>query len=555
MIRYYLNQIFRNFNKHRRFFAINIVGLSIGIATSLMLWMHVRYEKSYDRFYPQTEILYRVTYHATKDGKLLTNSCRSHSALSPVLQSESELIAASCRAFYESCYMYTDNVQLYNQNVLWADSAFFNVFQNKLIQGNLSDALANKYSVAISDKVARLYFGNNDPVGNIIKLNEGIPFTVTAVFETLPGNSHLKYDFVVSFNTLEDYGVSQQGNWRSLFVSTYFRKIPSASEQDLSRTLSNLSEKYITNNGKDGLEAQYSMMPVKDIYLHSDLEGEFVPQGNLTKVKLLLVIAIFIIVIAWTNNINISTALSFERVKATGIRKINGANNLSLVKYHLAELLFVNLAAILLALGMMILAMPVFKSFVNNNVGSHVFLQPWFWISLSVILVGGALFTGLITAFIQTSFKPLQLLSNKITSNTNLSSVRYSLTVFQFMLAIILIGSTTLIFKQINYLEKSNLGMNPDQVLVMRGPATNNTTGDRRYHEFCAFRDELLQSPYVQKVTATMNIPGQANKYNNVMVSRNGKQVNTTFNILFPMKIISKPTRYLLLPDEIFTTQ
>jgi len=533
MIRYYLNQILRNFNKHRRFFAINIFGLSIGIATSLMLWMHVRYEKSYDCFYQQTDNLYRVSYHATKDGKLLTKSCRLHSALSPVLQSESELIAASCRTFYECCYMYTDDVQLYDQNVIWADSAFFNVFQNKLIQGDVFTALANKYSIAISEKVARLYFGSNDPIGNVIKLNEGIPFTVTAVFETLPKNSHLQYDYVLSFNTLEDYGVSQNGNWRSLFVSTYFRKIPTASELDLSQTLSNLADKYIPNNGKDGLDATYSMMPVKDIYLHSDLVSEFLPQGNLTKVRLLFVIAIFIIVIAWTNNINISTALSFERMKATGIRKINGANNLSLIKYHLAELLFVNLAAIILALIMMLLAMPVFKSFVNNSMGSHVFLQSWFWVSLGVILFGGALFTGLITAFIQTSFKPLQLLSNKITSNTNLSSVRYSLTVFQFMLAIILIGSTTLIFKQINYLEKGSLGMNPDQVLVMRGPATNNTSGERRYHEFCAFRDELLQSPYVQKVSATMNIPGQANKYNNVLVTRNGKQLNTTFNSSF----------------------
>ena len=533
MIRVYLNQILRSFNKHRRFFAINIIGLAIGVATSLMLLTHINYEKSFDRFYPQAENLYRVNYYASKDGKPLTNTCRSQTALSPVLQTESEFIAASCRAFYESCYMHTDEVQLYNQNVLWADSAFFNVFQNKLILGDPSTVLASKNSVAISEKVARLYFGNNDPIGEIIQLNEGIRFTVTAVFETLPKNSHLQYDFVVSFNTLEDYGVNQTGSWGAIFVSTYLRKIPSATDQDVAQVLNNLAEKYIPDNGKDGFVAAYSPMAVEDIYLQSDLEGEFVPQGNLTKLRLLLIVAVFIIVIAWTNSINISTALSFERMKAMGIRKINGADNRSLIQYHLAELLVVNLSAIVVALVLMIIAMPVFKSFVNNSVAVNAFIESWFWGLLGILLVGGTLFSGVITALLQTSFKPIQLISNRTTGFGSLGSLRQSLTVFQFILAIILIGSTSLVFKQVNYLEKSDLGMNPEKVLVIRAPATNNTSGERRYHEFCAFRDELMRSPYVQKVTATMNIPGQANRYNNVIVSRNGKQVNTTFNLSF----------------------
>ena len=533
MLQHYLKQVFRNFTRHRRFFVINIIGLSVGIATSAMLWMNVQYEKSYDRFYPQTENLYRISYHASKDGKQLTNSCRTQSALGLALQGNSDLIAASCRAFYESCYMYTDNVQMYSQDVVWADSAFLNVFQNKMILGDITTALSNKYTTAISDKMARIYFGDDDPVGKIIKLNEGIPFTVTAVFKALPENTHLHYDFVVSFYTLEDYGVNRNGNWGGTFVSTYLRKTPAATEADITNLLANISEKYLTKNGKDGLQAGYSIMPVKDIYLKSDLEGEFVPQGNLTKVRLLFIIALFIIVIAWTNNINISTALSFERVKASAIRKINGANNGSLAKYHFVELLVINFASILFSLVLILIALPVFRTFVNGNISIITFLQPWFWLMFGGILLAGMFFTGTISALLQSSFNPLQVVNNKISNSGGFGSIRYGLTVFQFMLAIILIGSTTLIFKQINFLEKSNLGMNPNQVLVMRGPATNNTTGERRYHEFCAFREELLQSPYVEKITATMNIPGQTNRYNNVTVNRRGKELNTTFNISF----------------------
>lgn len=533
MLNYYLKLILRNFARHRRFFVINILGLSIGIATSALLWMQIQYENSFDNFYPQYENLYRVSYHASKDGKELTNSCRTQSALGPTLQEASELISASCRCFYESCFMYTDNVQMYNQDVVWADRGFLNVFQNEMVQGDISTALENKYSVAISDKMAHIYFGEEDPIGKVIKLNEGIPFTVTAVFKTLPKNTHLHYDFAVSFSTLEDYGVNLKGNWRSTFVSTYFRKIPTAPVTSISNLLADISEKYLTNRGKDGLEASYSVMPVKDIYLKSNLSGEFVPQGNLTKVKLLFIIAIFIIVIAWTNNINISTALSFERAKVSVIRKINGANNRSLMKYHLAEVLGINLAAVFLSLLFILLALPIFRSFVNYDISITSFLQPWFWLMLGGVLLAGVIFTGGISVLLQSSSSPFQVIGNKINNTTNFGSVRYGLTVFQFMLAIILIGSTTLIFKQINYLEKSNLGMNPSQVLVMRGPATNNTSGERRYHEFCAFREELLQSPYVEKVTATMNIPGQANRYNDVTVSRKGKEINTRFNISF----------------------
>ncbi len=533
MLKHYLQFILRNFAKHRRFFVVNIIGLSIGIAASALLWMHVQYEKSYDSFFPQADNLYRIGYYASKDGKQLTNSCRTQSALGLALQNEQEIIAASCRCFYESCFMYTDNVQMYNQDVVWADSAFLNVFQNEMILGDISTALSNKYTVAISDKMARIYFGNEDPAGKIIKLNEGIPFTVTAVFQTLPENTHLHYDFVVSFYTLEDYGVNRQGNWGGTFVSTYFRKTPAANEPDIRNLLSDISGKYLTNNGKDGLQAGYSIMPVKDIYLKSNMEGEFVPQGNLIKVRLLFIIAIFIIVIAWTNNVNISTALSFERMKASAIRKINGANNRSLMKYHLAELLAINLASVFFALILILLVLPVFKTFVNSNISVSSFLQPWFWLMIVGVLLAGMLFTGGISALLQSSYHPLQVVNNKVNNTIRLGSVRYGLTVFQFMLAIILIGSTTLIFKQINFLEKSDLGINATKVLVMRGPATNNTSGDRRYHEFCAFREELLQLPYVKSVTATMNIPGEANKYNDVIVSRRGKELDTRFNISF----------------------
>ncbi|MGE4585754.1 MAG: ABC transporter permease [Mangrovibacterium sp.] len=533
MIEYHLKLAYRNCIKQRLFTFISVAGLAVGIAASTMLFIYVRYEKSYDRFYPETQDLYRVNYHLEKEGKQLINSCRTQSALSWVLLHESELIAASCRTFYEECYMYTEKVKLYGQQVLWADSAFLEVFQPEMIVGNRRSALAQKYSVVISETVARKYFGEGDPIGQIIKLNEGIPFAVTGVFRDLPRNTHLHYDFIVSFQTLEDYGVNQRGVWKSHFVSTYFRKNPSVTEASLTRLLANLIQKYLVPVCKEGETAGYSIQPVKDIYLDSDQEGEFQQQGNMMKIGLLFVVAIFILAIAWANNINISTALSFERARESGILKLHGASNQSLISYHLAEFFLINLISIILSVILVIAFFPFFRSLIGLEIYLKSVIQPWLGLLYLFFLVGGVFFTGAISAWIQSLVHPSQVLKNMFHDRLKFHVVRRVLAVCQFALAIVLIISTILIVKQIDYLESRDLGMKADQVLVMRGPATNNTSGERRYHEFCAFRDELLQLPGVESLTATMNIPGQANKYNNVAVLKNGQKVNASFNISF----------------------
>ena len=531
MLKYNLKLAIRNSKKHRKFFLISILSLAIGTATSSLLWFHVKYEKSYDTFYKQTDNLFRVSYTVNQGGKQIINSCRTQSALSPVLPKETDLIEGSCRAYYEDCYMYTEDVKLYNQQVIWADSGFLNVFQNEMVLGDPSTALANKYSVVISDKTAQIYFGQSDPMGKVIKLNEGMVFTVTGVFKEIPQNSHLRYNFITSFSTLEDYGMPRQGNWRAHFVGTYIRKKEDVSKAQIETVLADIVDKYMADRTERGQEAKLTLIPVKDIYLHSDLEGEFKPLGNSNKLSLLTIIALFVIIIAWANNVNIATALSFERAKESGIRKLNGASKKSLFKYFITESFFINLVSVFLSLIILQLLFPAFKALVDDAVVKNFFLQYWFWGSIVIFMIAGVLFTGVFPAIVQSSFTPLQVLKKYTGGKTSLNSFRTNLVVFQFTLAIILIGSTLLIFKQIKHLETQDLGIKANQVLVMRAPATNNTTGDRRYAEFRSFRQELLQAPHIKSVTATMNVPGQMNRYNNVLVTRNTKQIDASFNI------------------------
>ena len=530
---HHLKLAFRNCIKQRLFTVISIVGLAVGLVASTLLFIYVRYEESYDRFYPNAKDLYRVNYHLEKEGQQLVNSTLTQSGLSWMLRDRSDLIAASCRTFYEECYMYTDMVKLYGQQVLWADSAFLEVFQLPMLVGNPRTALAQKYATVISETVAHKYFGDQNPVGQIIKLNEGIPFVVTGVFEDLPPNTHLHYDFVVSFQTLKDYGVDQRGSWRSPFVATYFRKRPLATEASINQLLGGLVEKYLVPNCKEGEIAGYSIQPVEAIYLDSDLQSEFQQQGSRMKARLLFIVALFILAIAWANNISISTALSFEKARESGILKLHGASSGSLMSYHLAESFLINLLAVVLSFGLVVALFPFFRALVGVDLPFWTILQPWVGVLYLIYLLGGVLFSGAISAWIQSLARPLQVLKNVFHDKLQFHVVRRTLAVGQFALAIVLIIATILIVKQINYLETRDLGMKADQVLVIRGPATNNTSGERRYHEFCAFRDELLRLPGVETMTATMNIPGQANKYNNVAVSRNRQKVNASFNLSF----------------------
>lgn len=523
--------IFRNISKHRLFFAVSTICLSIAMSTAMLLLMHIQFEKSFDDFYKNTDDIYRINYHVSKSGKQLVNTCRTQSALAGVLLNESELFEAAGRAYYEECYMYTDDVKLYGQHVVWADSAFINVFQHNMILGNSSSALAGQYSVVISDVVAQKYFGSENPIGKIIKLNEGIPFAVTGVFKSLPKNTHLYYDFMVSYVTLEHWGMKREGHWRGVFTSTYARKKSNTTERQINDLLINIADKYLANDRKDGQELAYTIMPVKDIYLHSTQDKEFKPQGNLLKVNLLLVIAIFIVVIAWANNINVFTALSFERLKDACIRKINGAHNVNLISYNIKESLLVNFAAVFLALLTIALVFPFYKHGVNHQVNAEAFTQLWFWGVFAAFLLLGTLITSSISIAIHSSFKPLQVLNNNLNKGFSFGSVRQALVVFQFMLAIILIVSTIVVFKQIIFLESSDLGMNPKQVLVMRAPATNNTTGPKRYQDFCAFREEVMQLAHVKSVTATLNIPGQTNRMSNIAVSYRGERLDALFNL------------------------
>ena len=528
---YNFKVILRNTIKHKRFFLISIFSLAIGIATSCLLWIHIKYEKSYDKFYEQTDNLYRVTYTVHQGGKQIVNSCRTQSALSWVLPDETDLIVASSRAYYEDCYMYTDDVKLFNQKVVWADSSFFNVFQNEMLLGDPRTALSNKYTVVISDKVAKIYFGNENPLGKIIKLNSGLPFNVTGVFKALPDNSHLRYDFVTSFVTQEDYGLPRQGSWRANWISTYIRKRDNVTPQQIEDVLSQLTHKYMEAKMSQGQEITLTLLPVKNIYLQSNLEGEFKPMGSATKISLLTVISLFVLVIAWANNVNISTALSFERAKESGVRKLIGASNKSIFNYYITESFFINSIAILLSFIFIWISLSTFKSLVDGSIVKDFYFQSWFWITILAFLIAGVLFTGVVPAIIQSSFNPLQILKNYANERSNLKIFRTNLAIFQFAIAIILVASTIVISKQIKFLEKQDLGVNAEQVFVFRAPATNNTTGKKRYTDFCAFREELLKSPYFKQLTATMNIPGQSNKFKNRIVSRNGKEIDASFNL------------------------
>jgi len=530
MVKYNIKLVFRNIRKHRRFFIVSVLSLAVGIAISCLLWLHISYEKSYDAFFGSADNIYRISCTVTQNGKQIINSCRTPTALSLAIPKETDLVAASTNAVWEECYMYTDNVKLFGQKVAWADNCFLNVFQHEMVYGNALTALENKYTMVISEKIAKLYFGNSNPIDKTIRLNEGIVFTVTGVFKTMPENTHLYYDFIASTATMLDYGRTKEGNWVSHNVCTYIRTKQNAAPEQIERVLSEIVSKYMADRKDKGQEVKFSLVNVRDIYLKTNLEGEYRPLGNSKKVALLTIIALFVIGIAWINNLNITTALSFEHAKEYGIRRLNGASKWSLMRYYITESIFVNLIAGLIAGIFMLITFSMFKSLVEGALIKDFHVQIWFWKAALLFFIISLFFTGILPALLQAYISPLQVIKNNTNEKFSLDNLRKGLAVFQFSLAIILIVGTVIVFKQLQFLEAQDLGIKANQVLVFRGPATNNTSGPKRYADFCSFRDELLQSPYFKCITASTNIPGQINRFNNILVSRNGQQIDASFN-------------------------
>lgn len=518
MLRNYLKIARRNIWKSRGLSIINIFGLAVGIAAVFFIFQYVYFESTYDRFHTQYENIYRVPISFSGGGTNKPSMAVNHPAVGPAMKAEFPEVVDFIRLAPVSLFMpaytlaYRDvrgNEKVYAEDGMYlADASFFKIFSYPLVAGDRENCLKQPNSIVISASIAKKYFGDANPLGKTLDMNGSMLETVTGVFEDVPDNSHIKFDMLVSFSSIKaDYGYD---DWDRPEFYNYVLLAPGTDVKEMEAKLPGFVEKYLGAGIKSSnIKTSFSLQAITDIHLRSNYQKEAEANGSEREIYFLSVIGVFILFIAWINYINLSTAKSIERAKEVGLRKVIGAEKSQLIIQFLFESLIINSLALVVAVGIILCCTPFFNDFVGKNVITGVFavglgLKPVFWLAVIAIFLLGTLLVGVYPAFVLSSFIPVSVLKGLKVQTRGLS-VRQFLVSVQFVLSIILIASTIVVFKQFRFMRTEDLGYNKDQLLVIKTPVVK---GEMFFNEFNFFKDEVLKVSSIKDATGTTAVPG-----------------------------------------------
>ncbi|MEO9483017.1 MAG: ABC transporter permease [Ekhidna sp.] len=518
MLKNYIKTTFRTLAKNRVYSALNIFGLALGIAACLFIAQYVSFEYSYDKFHTNAENLYRVKYMVYRGGELDIDCAAAVPRVGPFMKENMPEVVDFARAYPMSGVFESDNIQYREERIQIADPAFLKIFDYPLIHGDAETALEGPNKVVITESVANKYFGKTDVIGERLQLYTWIEKTleVTGVTADVPENSHLKYNFLISYETLnqetrnDDGTASSETAWGWYDFNTYVLlkegTDPAVFDEKFAEVLyaerGEVFEKY-------DFRSDFPLQPITDIHLYSNLlqESEPAEQGDGDTVFFLGIIAAFILIIAWINYINLSTAKSLERAKEVGVRKSMGAYKKQLVNQFLTESFVLNLIALALALIVVIITTPFFNQLIDSQLSRAFFLQPKFWMGVVGIYILGSFLSGLYPAFILSSFRPIQVLKGKMTTNRSGILLRRALVIFQFTASVTLIAGTIIVYQQLSHMKKLDVGFDMTDTMVMRGPevfAVDSLFGST----LTALENELKSNPNIEQVTNSSNVPG-----------------------------------------------
>ncbi|TLV01016.1 ABC transporter permease [Dyadobacter luticola] len=503
MLRNYLKIALRTLLKHKAFSIINIAGVAIGLACFLLLALYVKDELSYDRFHANADRIYRLNRtFLSKDG---TESLRlGHAAppFGPLIRQDFPEVEQVVRLLEtDALVKYKDNA-FREENMFAAEPNLFKVFSFHVTQGNPDKALENPFSVMFSKPIAEKYFGKEDPIGKVIRLDNQLDYTVTGVFEPLPAQSHFHPGILLSFSTLNDprvYGAEGlRTNWGNNSFSTFLLLPERYEAQKLTKAFPAFQNKHIEANA-----SKYSVLTLTkltDIHLHSHLDSEIEANGDIQYVYLFSAIALFILMIACINYMNLATAKSATRAKEVGMRKVIGAVRSQLINQFLSESVLLVFVSVVLALLIVILCLPALNNFTQKSLTFNALLDPTFLAILAAITLFTGLLAGSYPAFFMTSFQPISVLKGKIAAALKNGKLRQSLVIVQFAIAVVLIISTTVVYTQMQYIRNYKLGYSKDQVIVFNVPDDSATN-------FESIRERLKENVAVKEVGRSSRIP------------------------------------------------
>jgi putative ABC transport system permease protein len=503
MLRNYLIIAWRNLIRHKVFSLINILGLAIGMAACLLILQYVSFERSYDRFHEKASRIYRITFLGETGSGSEQDAC-AYNAAGPAMRTDfPEVVDYAHARLKDKCVIAFEEKQYQENKVAVASAHFLTLFSFPLVQGDPATALAQPRTVVISEMTARKYFGSSDPLGQVLRYDDGYHnglLTVTGVMQDMPANSHLHLDVLISYSTAKTWE-GWAYNWNGNNDYVYVLLDEKAQAWKVASQLPAFTRKYVKNKGE-----ALQMQALTDIHLHSHKTYEAEPNGSAQVVYLLLSVGILILIIAWVNYVNLATARSVERAKEVGIRQVVGSSRGQLMKQFLLESLLINLLAVILAVTMVQLFLP----FLNELTGKPLSQYPpdhlywWGWIATFGL---GALIAGLYPALVLSGFQPILVLKGRLVGSRRGVFLRKSLVIGQFAATVAIMVGTATVYNQLRFMQQQNLGMNIDQTLVLYAPHISGTDSLRTIH-FNRFKQLTNQLATVQSVSVSECLPG-----------------------------------------------
>ncbi|MEO9964481.1 MAG: ABC transporter permease [Reichenbachiella sp.] len=518
MIKNYLKMALRVLQKHPTNSVINIFGLAIGMGVCLMIYQYIHFESSFDKFHPGVDNTYRVLLDYSQNGEPQGTGAHTSFGLGVVGKQEIPELKEFVRIHPQyggAVLTNPENGQPYKEeDMLFVDPAFLQIFNFPLKAGNKDLVLNEKQSIVITERMAVKYFGTEDPMGQVLQLDGGWAsgsFVVTGVLQPIPANSHLQFDFLMPIKLLTEdhrqYKESSGWGWNNFVTYVHLRE--SADLQQVADKYDQLILAYDQDLAKSTTSVSVIFQPVADIHLKSDYSGDpATNNGSLRDVQIFSIIAIIILVIAWVNYINLSTARAMYRAKEVGVRKSIGAFRGQLIYQFVVESALVNILAACLALGIAYMLLPVLNEIIGRQLEMTVVQELGFWISFLTITLSGSLLSGLYPAFILSAFKPSSMLGSTRKASKGGVNLRRGLIVFQFWISALLISGTYLVYAQISYMKNQELGINMEKIVVINGPEVN-LNRETIKEKMNTFKNVTGSHHSISMVTGSGSVPGK----------------------------------------------
>ncbi len=489
----------RNLVRDSSYSLINILGLTIGITGSLFLILYVYDELSFDKYHENADRICRISSRI-KETDDAFNWAVTQVPLAPQIKQDYPEVEESTRLIGSGKQLYKyEETELFEEEVMYADSTFFKIFTYPFIEGNPVTALTGPNSIVVTRSFAERYFGKESPIGKSLKREDNENLTVTGLIEDIPENTHFTFSALISRNTLpEDFG-----SWGAFHIYTYVLLQEGTDPDAFENKLPEMYKNYMAEIfERMGINIVYDVVPITQIHLHSDFEGEPVQVGNMNYVYIFIVVAVLLLVIASINYMNLATARSTKRSKEVGMRKVAGSSRGALIRQFLSESVILALIAFILSLVLIYLFLPQFNNISGKHIAMDFLLKP----AVLLSLLGVVLFTGLAggsyPSFFLSAFNPSEVLRGQLRISGSTLSVRKLLVIFQFTLSTAMIISTWIVFDQLNYLKNKDLGFDKENVVLLRFTSRDQVNNQE------VLRQALQANPKIYHVGLANSIIG-----------------------------------------------